>query len=172
MRIAKRFLLFIVLFAALLAATSCRPLMKEDFKPPKLRVTDISLASNPFNDPKGPWAFTLTLEVDNRNVYPLDVTLVAYSVVIGQETVAEGDHIGDMRIEASRATTVRIPLMLRPDAFLNVVRKVLQARHLDYEFNGSVGLQAPIVGVVRIPFSKTGNVDPVDLLKKKPLGFN
>jgi len=172
MRIAKRFLLLIVLLAASLAATSCRPLLKEVFKPPKVRVTDVLLASNPVNDPNGPWAFTLTLEVDNPNGYPLNVTHVAYSAVIGRDTIAEGDHREDIRIEASRTTTVKVPLTLYPDAFREALRQVLQARRLDYEFNGSVSLQAPVVGVVRIPFSKTGNVDAFDLLKKKGLGFN
>lgn len=172
MRIANRFLPLVALLAVSLAATSCRPLLKEVFKSPKVRVKDISLVSNPLIDPKGPWAFTLILEVDNPNSYPLDVAQIAYSAVIGQETIAEGDHREEMRIEASRATTVKVPLTLRPDAFRNAVRKVLQARQLDYEFNGSVGLQAPVVGVVRIPFSKAGNVDPIDLLKKRALGFN
>lgn len=172
MRIAKRFLLLIVLSAVSLAATSCRPLLKEVFKPPKVRVTDVLLDSNPVNDPKGPWAFILTLEVDNPNGYPLNVSQVAYSAVIGRDTVAEGDHREDLRIEASRTTTVKVPLSIRPDAFREALRQVLQARRLDYEFNGSVSLQAPIVGVVRIPFSKTGNVDAIDLLRKKRLGFN
>jgi hypothetical protein len=52
------------------------------------------------------------------------------------------------------------------------MRHVLKARHLDYEFNGSVALHAPILGTTRIPFSRTGTVDPIDLLKKKGLGFN
>lgn len=172
MRIAKRFLLLIVLSAVSLAATSCRPLLKEVFKPPKVRVTDVLLDSNPVNDPKGPWAFILTLEVDNPNGYPLNVSQVAYSAVIGRDTVAEGDHREDLRIEASRTTTVKVPLSIRPDAFREALRQVLQARRLDYEFNGSVSLQAPIVGVVRIPFSKTGNIDAIDLLRKKRLGFN
>ncbi|MBF8259991.1 MAG: LEA protein [Actinobacteria bacterium] len=162
----------IALLAASFAAAGCRPLMKDAFKTPKIRITDVSLASNPFNDQKGPWRFTLTLEVDNPNDYPLDVARVAYSVTLGRETVAEGDHIEDIRIEASRATVVKVPLSLRPDALLSSVRRVLQTRNLDYELNGSVALQAPFVGLVRVPFSKAGNVDPVDLLKKKPLGFN
>jgi len=172
MRIVKRFLPLLVLLAFPLMAVSCRPLLKEAFKSPKVRVTDVSLASNPFNDPKGPWDLTLTLEVNNPNGYPLNVAHIAYAVIIGREAVAEGDHRADIRIEASQVTTVRVPLQLRPEAFQEAMRQVLQARHLDYEFNGSVGVHAPVVGVVRIPFSKTGTIDPVDLLRKKGFGFN
>ncbi len=33
-------------------------------------------------------------------------------------------------------------------------------------------MRAPLLGVVRIPFSKTGGFDPVALLKKKGFGIN
>jgi hypothetical protein len=49
---------------------------------------------------------------------------------------------------------------------------VIEARALPYEFNGSVGVVAPIVGVVRVPFSRNGTIDPVDLLRRKGIGFN
>ena len=172
MRIAKRFLPLLILLAFSLAATSCRPLLKEAFKSPKVRVADVSLLSNPLNDPKGPWEFTLTLEVNNPNGYPLDIAQVAYAAILGRETVAEGDYRSDIRIEASQVTTVRVPLKLRPETFREAVRHVLQARHLDYELNGSVGVHAPVVGVVHIPFSRTGSIDPFDLLKRKGFGFN
>ena len=172
MRIANRCLLLLVLLAVPLAAVSCRPLLKEAFKPPKVRVTDVRLDSNPVEDPKGPWMGTLALEVDNPNGYPLNVSHVAYAAVIGRETVAEGDHRSDLRIEAAGATTVRVPFTLRPDAFREAMRHVLKARRLGYEFNGSVAVSVPIMGTARIPFSKTGTVDPVDLLRRKGFGFN
>jgi hypothetical protein len=171
MRIAKRFLPLLILLAFSLAATSCRPLLKEVFQPPKIRVADVLLESNPFDDPKGPLDLTLTLEVNNPNGYPLDVANVAYSAVIGRETVAEGEHRSDIRIEASQVTTVRVPLKLRTDAFRNAMRNVLQARRVDYEVIGSVAVNAPVVGVVHIPFSRTGSFDPLDLLKRKGFGF-
>ena len=166
MRIAKRFPLLLLLLAASLSAGSCRPLLRELFQPPKVRVTNVLLASNPADDPKSPWAFLLTLEVDNPNNYPLTVTRVAYSAVIGKDTIAEGDRSEEIRIEPARVTTVKVPIAIRPEPFRDALRQVLQARRLEYEFNGSVSVQAPVAGVVRIPFSKTGTVDAVDLLKK------
>lgn len=172
MRIAKRSLLLFALLAFSFAANSCRGLVKEVFKPPKVRVVDVALASNPLVDSKGPWGFRLTLSVENPNTYPLNVTYVAYTAIIGRETVAEGEQRSTFRIEASGVTEVKVPLTVRQEAFSKVGRQMLQARRLDYEFNGSVGLDAPVVGVIRIPFSKTGTIDPVDLLIKKGLGFH
>ncbi len=172
MRIAKRFLPLLVLLAVPLVAGSCRPLLKEAFKPPKVRVTEVALASNPLDDPIGPWEGTLALEVDNPNGYPLNVSHVAYTAVVGRETVAEGEHRSDLRIEAAQVTTIRVPFTLHPDAFREAMRHVLRARRLTYEFNGSVTAAVPILGTVRIPFSKTGTMDPVDLLRRKGFGVN
>ena len=172
MRIAKRFLLLLVLLAVPLAAVSFRPLLKEAFRQPKVRVTDVRLDSNPADDPKGPWTGTLALEVDNPNTYPLIVSHVAYTAIIGRDTVAEGDHRSDLRIEPAQATTVRVPFTLHPDAFREAMRHVLTARRLGYEFNGSVAVSVPVMGTVRIPFSKIGTLDPVDLLRRKGFGVN
>lgn len=172
MRIANRFTPLLLLTALSLAAASCRPLIKEAFRAPKVRVTDVMLTSNPINHPEEPWDFILTLDVDNPNGYSLNISHVAYAAVLGRVTIADGDHRSDIRIEASRVTTVQIPLTVRPEAIREAMRQVLQARHADYEFNGSVAMIAPVVGIVRIPFSKTGKVDPLDILKKKGIGFN
>lgn len=146
--------------------------MKESFKSPKVRVADVALVSYPAEDPRGPWSFNVTLEVENPNAYPLNVAHVAYSAVMGKETVADGDHHENIRVEASGPTFVKVPLTLRPEAFMKAARQSLHAKQIAYELNGSLGLQAPILGLVRIPFSKTGNIDALDLLRKKALGFN
>lgn len=172
MRIAKRYLPFLLLLSVPVLAGSCRQLLKESFKPPQVRVTEVALDSNPVDDPKGPWTGTLGLEVNNPNGYALTVSHVAYAAIVGRDTVAEGEHRSDVRIEASRATTVRIPFTIHPDPFREAMRQVFQARRLAYEFNGSVALVAPLFGTVRIPFSKTGTLDPVDLLRRKGFGFN
>jgi hypothetical protein len=35
-----------------------------------------------------------------------------------------------------------------------------------------VGVIAPLVGTVRVPFSKSGTIDPIDILRKKGISFN
>lgn len=172
MRIVNRFLPLLAVIALSIAATSCRSLIKEAFRPPTVRVAGVVLTSDPRSDPKEPWAFVLTLAVDNPNGYPLNVVHVAYTAVIAGATVAEGDHASEIRIEPSQITTAKVALTVRPDALEHAMRRVVEARRLDYEFNGSVALQAPIVGVLRIPFSKHGTVDAFDLLKRKGFGFN
>ncbi len=171
MRTAKRVYLLLLLPLAI-SPLSCRGLVKESFRTPKVRLVDVALASNPLDDPRKPWDFLMSLEVDNPNAYPLHVAYVAYSAIIGRETVAGAEHREDIRLGASGLTVVKVPLSIRPESILDAARDALLGRTVSYEFNGSVGLRTPVVGVVRIPFSKTGGFDPVDILKRKGFGLN
>ena len=69
-----------------------------------------------------------------------------------------------------------IGTVVYPDAelkiFLTASRDVLVARKLSYELNGSVGIDTSVVGVVRIPFSKTGRFDPEEFIRQRGFGFN
>lgn len=135
-------------------------------------MIDVALQSDPLADPGKPWVCILSLEVDNPNDYPLEVSYVAYSAIFGRDTVAGGEHREDMRLGASGITVVKVPISLLPEAFLNAAKESFFGRSVTYEFNGSVGLRTRVVGVVRIPFSRTGRFDPTELLRRKGFGFN
>ena len=171
MRIVKRWILLLLFGALCLPVSSCRPLLKEVFKAPKVRVVDIGIGGNPFQS-RGPVEAILHLSVNNPNSYPLTVASVAYSATVGTRRLADGELTEEIRIEPSGETVVRVPVRLQTDAFAVALREVLDARSVSYEFNGSVSVIAPIVGVVRIPFSRIGTIDPMDILRRKGIGFN
>lgn len=171
MRNANRIYLLLLLSLAI-SPLSCRDLLKSTFRTPKVRLIDVALLSNPLADPGKPWDAVLSLEVDNRNDYPLEVSYVAHSGIIGQNTVTAGEHREDMRLGASGITVVKVPISFLPEAFLNAARESFFDRTVSYEFNGSVGIRTPVVGVVRIPFSRTGRFDPVEFLRREGFGFN
>lgn len=161
-----------MLLAAALAAPACGPLLKEVLRPPNVRVADVLLAAPPAAGPGQPWLLTLTLEVENPNPYALRVAHVAYTMVVEERTVAEGERNEDLEIEPSATTAVTVPVSLSPDAFAAAARQIFARRALRYEFHGSVALRAPLAGAVRIPFSRTGSFDAAEFLKRKPLGVN
>ena len=171
MRIVKRWVLLLLFFASCLPVSSCRPLLKEVFKSPKVRVVDIGIAGNPFQS-RGPIEVVLHLAVNNPNSYALTVASVAYSATVGTRRLAEGERTEEIRIEPSGETVVKVPVRLQTDVFADALREVLEARAVSYEFNGSVGVVAPVVGVIRVPFSRTGTIDPMDILRRKGIGFN
>ena len=171
MRIVKRWVLLLLFFASCLPVASCRPLLREVFKTPKVRLVDIGVAGNPFVS-RGPVEAILHLAVNNPNSYAVTVASVAYSATVGTRRVAEGERTEEMRIEPSGETVVKVPVRLQTDVFADALREVLEARAVSYEFNGSVGVVAPVVGVIRVPFSRTGTIDPMDILRRKGIGFN
>jgi LEA14-like dessication related protein len=171
MRIVKRWVLLLLLGASCLPVSSCRPLLREVFKTPKVRLVDIGVAGNPFVS-RGPIEAVLFLAVNNPNTYALKITNVAYSATVGTRKVADGERTEEMTIEPSGETVVKVPVRLQTDVFADALREVLEARAVSYEFNGSVSVVAPLVGVVRVPFSRTGTIDPMDILRRKGIGFN
>ena len=171
MRIVKRWVLLLLFGALCLPVSSCRPLLKEVFKTPKVRLVDIGIAGNPFAS-RGPVEAILHLSVNNPNSYALTVAGVAYSATVGTRRVADGERTEEIRIEPSGETVVKVPVRLQTDVFADALREVLDARAVSYEFNGSVSVVAPVVGVVRVPFSRTGTIDPMDILRRKGIGFN
>ena len=171
MRKPNRIYLLLLLPLAI-SPLSCRGMVKEMFKTPKVRLIDVALLSNPLADPGKPWDLSLVLEVDNPNDYPLNVSYIAYSAIIGRETVAGGEHRDDIRLGASGLSVVNVPFSVRPESFVGAARDALLGRSVTYEFNGSVGFHTPLVGVIRIPFSKTGGFDPVEILRRKGFGFH
>jgi LEA14-like dessication related protein len=136
-----------------------------------VRVVDIGIAGNPFQS-RGPIEAILHLLVNNPNSYALTVAGVAYSATVGTRKVADGERTEEIRIEPSGETVVKVPVRLQTDVFADAVREVLEARAVSYEFNGSVSVVAPVVGLVRVPFSRTGTIDPMDILRRKGIGFN
>jgi LEA14-like dessication related protein len=171
MRIVTRWGLLLLVVASCLPVPSCRPLLKEVFEAPKVRVVDIGIAGNPFQS-RGPIEVVLHLAVSNPNSYALTVAGVAYSVTVGTRKIADGERNEEIRIEPSGETVVKVPVRLQTDVLIDALREVLDARAVSYEFNGSVGVVAPIIGVVRIPFSRTGTIDPMDILRRRGIGFN
>jgi LEA14-like dessication related protein len=171
MRIVTRWVLLLLFGALSLPVSSCRPLLKEVFQTPKVRVVDIGIAGNPFQS-RGPVEAVLHLAVSNPNSYAVTVASVAYSATVGTRRVADGERTEEMRIEPSGETVVTVPVRLQTDVFADALREVLAAKTVSYEFNGSVGVVAPVVGVVRVPFSRTGTIDPMDILRRKGIGFN
>lgn len=172
MRIAKSRYLPLILLIAALPFGGCRQVMKDAFKTPKVEVLDVALDSDPTKDARSPWRFVVTLSVDNPNPYALQVARLGYSGMIGSEVVAEGERSDAIRIEPSGKTVVRAPVSLNPGAFEAAARQVLTKKALSWEFNGSVSMKTPVMGIVRVPFSKTGSYDLFYILKRMGIGLN
>jgi LEA14-like dessication related protein len=171
-RIVKRLLPLLFLSALLVLASSCRPLVRQVFKNPKVRVVSVGLGGNPFQPSKEPLEAVLNLMVTNPNSYALTVSRAVYNVTVGKQRLAGGEKPEEVRIEPSGETLVKVPVSLDTNAFNAALREMIETRAIPYEFSGSLAVDAPLVGVGHVPFSKSGTLDPVEILRKKGFGFN
>jgi LEA14-like dessication related protein len=171
MRIVKRWVLPLLFGSLCLTVSSCRPLLKQAFRAPKVRLVGIGIAGNPLLA-RGPVDAVLHLSVNNPNSYALTVASVAYSATAGTRLVAEGERDEEIRIEPSGETVVKVPVRFQAEPFAAALREMVEAQALSYEFSGSVGVVAPFYGVVHVPFSRAGTIDPMDLLLRKGIRFN
>ena len=170
-RIVKRLVPLLLLSALLVLSSSCRPLLREVFQNPKVRVVSVGLSGNPFLS-KDPLEAVLHLAVTNPNSYALNVSRAVYSVTVGKQLLASGEKPEQIHLEPSTETAVSVPVTLDPRNFQAALRDVMEARAVPYEFNGSLAVDAPVVGTVNVPFSKTGTFDPLDLLRRKGIPLN
>ena len=131
----------------------------------------MKLSSNPFLA-KDPLEVVLQLEVFNPNSYALNVSRAAYSVTVGKKELASGEQNEQFRLEPSQETTVTVPVTLNPEVLMAALRELIGARAVSYELNGSLEIEAPLVGIVRAPFSKTGVFDPLDFILRKKIPLN
>lgn len=171
-RIVNRWFPRLLLALLCLAASSCRPLIRQAFENPQVRLVNVGIKGNPILSPRAPMDAVLYLAITNPNAYALTVSDVAYTATIGARRVAGGEMHEQIRIEPSGDTIVKVPVQLDPEAFVASLREVVGARALSYEFNGAVGLVVPVLGVVRVPYSRNGTIDPVELLRRKGIGIN
>jgi LEA14-like dessication related protein len=171
-RIVKRLLPLLFLSALLVLASSCRPLVRQVFKNPKVRVVSVGLGGNPFQPSKEPLEAVLNLMVTNPNSYALTVSRAVYNVTVGKQRLAGGEKPEEVRIEPSGETLVKVPVSLDTNAFNAALREMIETRAIPYEFSGSLAVDAPLVGVVPLPFSKSGPLAPVEILRNKGFGFN
>ena len=146
-------------------------LVRETFKSPKVRFVSARLSANPFLT-KDPLEVVLHLEVTNPNSYALNISRAVYSVTIGNQELASGEKNEQFRLEPSRETIVTVPVTLNPGAFMSAMHEVIEARAVPYGFNGSLEVEAPLAGIVRVPFSKTGAFDLLDFIRKKKIPSN
>lgn len=101
--------------------------------------------------------FLLGFDVNNPNPFPLPVKTIRYSVWLGDHKFARGETQCDLLVPADGrdefSISVEIDILKTAGELTSVIRDGL-ADHVEYELQGSLGVDIPLVKPV--PFSSTG----------------
>ena len=101
--------------------------------------------------------FLLGFDVNNPNPFPLPVKTIRYSVRLGNHKFAGGETQCDFVVPADGGDEIAISVdldMLRSASELTAVIRDGLTDHVEYELQGSLGVDLPLVKPV--PFSSTG----------------
>ena len=113
---------------------------------------------NIFNPPN--LDFEISLEVDNRNNFAMNVKDLAFNFAINNERLANTKIAGSPQIPANRKTTIPLTFSINPaNTALTIVSMITNGTNFAYTFGGNMSMGAALPGLddFTTPFNFTGN---------------
>jgi LEA14-like dessication related protein len=101
--------------------------------------------------------------VDNPNDVVLTLDGIAYKLRLNGQPLLDGHYDKQVQIAASDRTAVELPVSIRFDDLLRVVRTLQGQKTPQYALDADLRFAVPVLGEVVVPVSQTGKV-PVDRL--------
>jgi LEA14-like dessication related protein len=101
--------------------------------------------------------------VDNPNDVDLVLDGITYKLRLNGEQLLDGHYDKQVQIVASDRTAVELPVSIRFDDLLRVVRTLQGQKTPQYALDADLRFAVPVLGEVTVPVSQTGKV-PVDRL--------
>ena len=135
---------------ALLLSAGCSVLEKPSARLLGVAIGDVSLD-----------AATLTFDVEVENPYSvaLPLTDIDYNVTSLENTLFVGEAALEGSIPAHGTKAVKLPAKIAYRDVIRAFRGVRPGSQVPYDAKAGLSVKAPIFGPIRIPLSRTGNLD-------------
>ena len=162
------FALRAVLPATLLAASACGggldPVIRQVIDPPSVDLTGARLTSLSFDRADLEFQFRL----DNPNDVGLDLAGVGYTLLVNGERFLTGDHDDRLRIQANGGTAFELPVSVRFEDVYRTIGSLGGRERSTYRIETEFRFDVPVLGTVRVPATKSGELP---LLRAPKLSF-
>jgi LEA14-like dessication related protein len=149
---ATRYIIMAMVFALVLSA-GCDVL--QNMQKPKaslkgLKVADVSLKSA-----------SLMFDVEIANPYAVDLPMVNvdYDVVSNNNKLFAGKADIAGTVPANSTKMISLPVKLSYIDVFNAFKGVSPGSKIPYQADVGLSVNAPVVGVIRLPLNKTGELD-------------
>jgi LEA14-like dessication related protein len=133
-----------ILLASIIA--SCSVLQKAIEKP-KVHVEEVSF--HPVSLKEG--RLDSRMQISNPNGFALPVRNLTYHLKLNDRELVNSELAFDKNIPAKGALEIHVPIHFQYGELLNGISSILQHRNIRFQLAGELDL-----GLVKIPFSKTG----------------
>jgi len=150
----------LAVFAGSLFLSSCALLQDvTQIQAPRVSFQDVRYTGISFD------AIDLAVDVNILNDNPVSVNLSGfdYEFEINNNPFLSGQQEYGFSIAAMERTTLQIPVTVNFQDLYNTVSSLLKEDQASYRMAGGVSLDVPVLGSLRVPFSKRGEFPAVKL---------
>jgi len=136
-------------------------------KPPKVEITDIKLMNASFEK------IDIALNVKVSNSYPFSASVPGfdYDLKINNSTFIKGDKELNQNINAFSDSIVEIPVSVNFFELYNTYKSLKNSNKSIYNLSGSIHVLVPILGKIKIPYEKQGELPLFKIPKIKIEGL-
>ncbi len=96
--------------------------------------------------------------IDNPNQLGISLSSFDYELLLNEKSFVKGDQQNGMQIDANASSSVRIPVELKFRNIIESVQSVAQQDSSRYQFKSGFAFSLPVIGDVRIPVHRSGNI--------------
>ncbi|KAA3615074.1 MAG: hypothetical protein D8M58_11520 [Calditrichaeota bacterium] len=107
------------------------------------------------------------IKINNPNGIAIDLAGLDYGLKINESSLFSGTKNDPLNIEAKGSSTIQIPLSLKYDDIYKTVKSLTGKGKSSYTFEGGLSFDLPVLGKIRLPLSKTGELPLLKLPKVK-----
>lgn len=141
---------------------------------PTVSMSDARITGISFDQAK----LEFTLDVNNPNPIPVQFAGFDYNFLVNGQQLMAGEQRDGVKIAANQTSQVKLPLVLKFADVFESIKSLADNKTLDYAIKTDALLDLPIMGMVRVPAEKAGQVPvprlpkiSLDGIKIKNLGF-
>ena len=145
-----RFLLSLIATVALLSSAGCSALQK-----PSARLLGVSFGEVSLK------AATLLFDVEVENPYSIALPLmdIDYDVSSSENNLFTGQAALEGSIPAQGTKAVKLPAKIEYSDIIRAFQHVRPGSQVPYDAKVGLSVKPPILGPIRIPISRTGQLD-------------
>jgi LEA14-like dessication related protein len=154
-------LLFFLLAFLLSGCAQLQNILQQSVKKPTAQVTNAQISGLSFSQID----LLFDIKVDNPNTIGVNLAGLDYGLKINEHELFSGNKKDALTIEASASNTIQIPLTLQFNDIYKAVGQLSGQEKSTYSFNGGVSFDLPVLGLVRLPISISGEIPLISLPK-------
>lgn len=158
----KRLIISVALLTVLTGCAELLQVLKQvSIKKPTAQIVDTKITSLSFTQAD----LEFNVKINNPNTVDINLAGLDYQFKLDDNQFLAGNKNDALKIAANGSNNITIPLSLKYEDIYKIVTALSGKGVSKYSFEGGVSFNLPVLGNVRLPLSKSGDVPLVKIPK-------